>query len=74
MNSCELVSLATIIACSIANCTTKEEAALISALLGEVASTLGVILINESQLASKVAIPEVFTDPEIITLNPFPLR
>lgn len=73
MNSCELVSLATIISCSIAKCTTKDETALIAALLGQIASTLGVIAVNEAQLTGQIPIPEVIPEPEIITLNPFPL-
>ncbi len=75
MNSCELVSLSTFIACSIAKCATKDETAMIAALLNQVASTLGVIAVNESQLAGTTPpIPEVSTEPELITINPFPLR
>ncbi len=76
MNSCELASLSTFIACTISQNATKDEIAMIAALLNQIASTLGLIAINDAQLnaTNPPQIPDVLTEPEIITLNPFPLR
>lgn len=74
MDSCELVSLATIVSCTIAKCAPTEDIPLIAALLGQISGTLALIIVNEEKKEDKPATPEVVPDTEIITVNPFPFQ
>lgn|GEM_PF-1382291 len=74
MNSCELVSLSTFIACNIVKCAPKEDLPLITALLNQIASSIGVIIVNEDIKAKQNPVPEVIPESETVTLNPFPLE
>ena len=74
MNSCELVSLSTFIACNIAKCAPKEDLPLITALLNQIASSIGVIIVSEDIKENKPVVPEVIPESEVVTLNPFPLE
>lgn len=53
MNSCELVSTVTAISCAIAKCVPKEELPLITAILGQIASTLATIAVQEEALSAR---------------------
>ena len=47
MNSCELASSVTIIACAIAKCLPKEELPILASVLGQLASTLATIIVQD---------------------------
>jgi hypothetical protein len=53
MNSCELVSLVTALACAIAKCAPEEDLPIITAILGQLASTLATITVNEERCDDK---------------------
>lgn len=48
MNSCNLVATLTGIACTLANCLSKEELELLSSALVQLGDTIDTILVNES--------------------------
>lgn len=47
MNSCELASTVTALACFVKNCVPKEDLPLITAMIGQLASTLATITVFE---------------------------
>lgn len=46
MNSCDLVAAVTAISCAIAKCVSKEELALLTAVFGQLAATLGTLAVQ----------------------------
>lgn len=70
MNSCELVSIVTALACGIAKCVPKEELPILIAIFGELASTLGTITVYEEICKDKKAASEITPDIGIITVPP----
>ena len=48
MDSCELVTIVTAVSCGIAKCVPKEELPLVTAIIGQIASTLATILEQEA--------------------------
>lgn len=47
MNSCELASFVTAIACSIAKCFSKEDTAILAVVFTQLGDTLGTIIAND---------------------------
>lgn len=69
MDSCELVSLSTAIACGIAKSVSKEDLPLIAAVLGQVGSTLATIAVQEGRNNKEDNVePDVVPDSELITI------
>ncbi|MBH1940133.1 hypothetical protein I5677_04390 [Mobilitalea sibirica] len=52
MNSCELVSTITALACAIAKCVPEEELPILTAALGQLASTLATITVKRAELTN----------------------
>lgn len=67
MNSCEIVSTVTAIACAIARCVPAKELPLLSAIFGELGSTLATITVHDDLCEKKSAPPETPPDTSIIT-------
>ena len=53
MDSCELATTVTALACFITNCVPKEDLPLLTAILGQLASTLATITVNETAIKAK---------------------
>ncbi|HWT73547.1 MAG TPA: hypothetical protein VN258_02345 [Mobilitalea sp.] len=69
MNSCEIVSLVTAIACTIAKCTPKEDVPIIAAIFGELGATLATITVIQEASENQQPIPEITPpDTSIITV------
>lgn len=68
MNSCELVSFVTLIACSISKCVPKEDLPLLTAIFGQLASTLSTI-IEQDDLIEKSNTPPPIIEPTIESNN-----
>lgn len=69
MNSCELVTFVTALACGIVKCTPKEEISLLASIFGELATTLGTILEHQSLCEGKTA-PPLIEPPDTTILPP----
>lgn len=52
MNSCELVTTVSTIACAISKCVPKEELPLMISVFGQLASTLATIIVKEEALSN----------------------
>jgi hypothetical protein len=71
MNSCEFVAFVNTLACIIAKCTPAEELPLLTSILGQLASTLATITIQEELLAgNKNVTPIDVPSGEILTAPP----
>jgi hypothetical protein len=66
MNACELVSLVTATSCAIAKCVPKEDLPLITAVFGQIASTLATITVQEEVLEAINTPPNVTPGSEVI--------
>ena len=72
MDSCELASTVTALACFITNCVPKEDLPLFTAMLGQLASTLATITVNENTLKSKtnpIEEPPVEVNPDLTIIS-----
>ncbi|MDF2512449.1 MAG: hypothetical protein K0S04_2315 [Herbinix sp.] len=72
MDSCELASTVTALACFITNCVPKEDLPLFTAILGQLASTLATITVNENALKSRanpIEEPPVEVDPGLSIIS-----
>ncbi len=52
MQSCELVTYITAVACAIAKCSSKEDLPIIAAILSQLGDTLDTIIANEELMSS----------------------
>lgn len=71
MDSCELASTVTALACLVKNCVPKEDLPLVTAILSQLASTLATITVNENTLKLKqapVEEPSVDVVPDLTIL------
>jgi hypothetical protein len=65
MNSCDLVATVTAFACAIAKCVSRDELATITAVLGQLAATLGTIAVQEDIINKKTeAEPSPIPEPD----------
>lgn len=64
MNSCEFVTSITAIACTIANCTPKEELPTIASFFGQLSATLAAIAVQneKNNQSSKSTLPDIEVD------------
>jgi hypothetical protein len=72
MDSCELASTVTALACFITNCVPKDDLPLLTAILGQLASTLATITVNEKALKSNdtpIEEPPVAAEPDISVIS-----
>lgn len=67
MNSCELVSFVTAVSCGIAKCVPKEDLPILTAVFGQIASTLATITVKEETLSEKKAPVDVDYNNAILT-------
>jgi hypothetical protein len=71
MSSCELVAFVNALACVIAKCTPPEDLPLLTSILGQLASTLATITIQEELLAGdKNIIPIALPESRIVLTQP----
>ncbi len=72
MDSCELASTVTALACFITNCVPKEDLPLLTAMLGQLASTLATITVNDKALKSNeppIEEPPVAAEPDLAVIT-----
>ncbi len=65
MDSCELVSIVTAVSCAIAKCIPEEELPLVTAIIGQIASTLATILEKEALNTHEPAAPPIVPAPTV---------
>lgn len=64
MNSCELLSFVTAIACAIAKCAPEEDLPMITAIFGQLSSSLATIAVHQETCEKKAKLEEENTKKE----------